>query len=54
MGETLARMSLYKFFASLVQKYDISSGQKEVLQDKHSGGFVLSPDPYKMKFTRVK
>ena len=54
MGETLARMSLYKFFASLIQKYEISSGQDDLLQDKHSGGFVLSPNPYKMKFTKVK
>ena len=50
-----ARMSVYKFFTkfSLIQKYEIVSAQKEPILDEHSGGFILNPKPYKLKFMKI-
>ena len=53
LGETLARMSLYKFLTSLVQKYEIISGQDSPIEDKYATGFVLVPQPYKLKFRKL-
>ena len=53
LGENLARMSVYKFFTSLIQKYEIVSGQEEPILDEHSGGFILNPKPYKLKFMKI-
>ena len=53
LGETLARMSLYKFLTSLVQKYEIVSGQDTPIEDKYATGFVLVPQPYKLKFRKL-
>ena len=53
LGESLARMSLYKFLTSLVQKYEIVSGQDSPIEDKYTTGFVLVPQPYKLKFRKL-
>ena len=50
LGELLARISLYKFFTALVQKYDIVSGQKEPISDTRDLGFIKAPLKYKMIF----
>merc|ERR1711994_883985 len=50
LGENLARMTLYKFFTAIIQKYQIVSGQDELISETPSGGFIQSPLPYKMKF----
>ena len=50
LGEILARMSLYKFFTALVQKYDIVSGQSDPISDTRDLGFIKAPMKYKMIF----
>ena len=50
LGEVLARMSLYKFFTALIQKYEIVSGQSDPISDARNGGFVQAPLKYKMIF----
>ena len=53
LGENLARMSLYKFFTSLIQRYEIVSGQDEPIEDKYTPALVLVPNTYKLKFKRL-
>ena len=50
LGETLAKMSLYKFFSALIQKYEIVSGQTEPLTDERDLGFIKAPLKYKLIF----
>ena len=53
LGENLARMSLYKVFTSLIQKYEIVSGQDDQVEEKHQGGILLNPQPYKLRFIKI-
>ena len=53
LGENLARMTLYKFFTAIIQKYQIVSGQDEPLSETPNGGFVQAPFPYKLKFLKL-
>ena len=50
LGEILAKMSLYKFFTALIQKYEIVSGQSEPITDGRDSGFIKAPLKYKMMF----
>ena len=50
LGEILAKMSLYKFFTALIQKYEIVSGQSEPITDARDSGFIKAPLKYKMMF----
>ena len=50
LGETLAKMSLYKFFSALIQKYEIVSGQTEPITDERDLGFIKAPLKYKLIF----
>lgn len=50
LGEVLARTSLYKFFTALIQKYEISSGQSQPIEDKADNGFNKAPVPYFLTF----
>ena len=50
IGEILARMTLYKFFTALIQKYDIVSGQTEPITDTRDLGFIKAPLKYKLMF----
>ena len=53
LGETLARTTLYKFFTAIIQRYEITSGQIEPLEDKCNASFVKSPLPFKLKFVKL-
>ena len=50
LGELLAKMTLYKFFTALIQKYEIVSGQSEPITDKRMTGLVNAPVKYKLIF----
>ena len=50
LGENFARMSLYKFFTALIQKYEIVSGQSVPITDTRDVGFVKAPLKYKLIF----
>ena len=50
LGEALARMSLYKFFTAIIQKYEIVSGQDEPLTEEGLSGFSRSPCPQSLMF----
>ena len=50
LGERLAKMSLYKFFSVLIQKYEIVSGQTEPITDERDLGFIKAPLKYKLIF----
>ena len=50
LGERLAKMSLYKFFSALIQKYEIVSGQTEPITDERDLGFIKAPLKYKLIF----
>ena len=52
LGEILARMSLYKFFTALIQKYEIISGQTDPISDTRDLGFIKAPLKYKMIFRK--
>ena len=54
LGEVLARMSLYKFFTALIQKYEIVSGQSEPISETRDLGLVKSPLKYKMIFKQIQ
>ena len=54
LGETMARMTLYKFFTALIQKFEIVSGQDVPILDQYTPGAVLTPSPYKLKFVKIK
>ena len=54
LGEVMARMSLYKFFTALIQKYEIVSGQDEPIVDKAKPGFTKSPLNYHLIFKPVQ
>ena len=54
LGEVMARMSLYKFFTTLVQKYEIVSGQDEPIIDKAKSGFTKSPQKYYVIFKPIQ
>ena len=53
LGENLARMSLYKFFTSIIQRYEIVNGQEFTPRDEYFPGLVLVPQPYKLKFKKL-
>ena len=53
LGEILAKTSLYKFFTAIIQRYEITSGQIEPLEDKCNASFVKSPLPFKLKFVKL-
>ena len=53
LGESFARISVYKSFSSLIQNFEIVSGQENPLQDKPNGGFVSGPMEYKLKFSEL-
>lgn len=50
LGEVLAKMTLYKFFTTLIQKYEIISGQSEPISDVRVPGLVMAPMKYKLIF----
>ena len=50
LGENFAKMSLYKFFTALVQKYEIVSGQSGPITDTRDIEFVKAPLKYKLIF----
>ena len=50
LGEKLAKISLYKFFSALIQKYEIVSGQTEPISDERDLGFIKAPLKYKLIF----
>ena len=50
LGEVLAKMTLYKFFAALIQNYEIIHGQSEPISDTRVTGLVMSPVKYKLIF----
>ena len=50
LGEILARMSLFKFFSALIQKYEIVSGQSDPITDTRELGFMKVPSEYKLIF----
>jgi len=50
LGEVLAKMTLYKFFTALIQKYEIVSGQSEPIIDTRVPGLVMAPTKYKLMF----
>ena len=50
LGEILARMTLYKFFTALIQKYNIVSGQTDPISDIRDFGFIKAPLKYKLMF----
>ena len=54
LGEVMARMSLYKFFTALVQKYEIISGQDEPIVDKAKPGFTKPPLNYYAIFKPIQ
>ena len=43
LGENLARMSLYKFFTAIIQKYEITSDPEQKVNESARIGFVRSP-----------
>merc|ERR1712224_3747 len=49
-GEVLAKMTLYKFFTALIQKYEIVSGQSEPISDSRVSGAVVAPLKYNLIF----
>ena len=53
LGEPLARMTLYKFFTAIIQKYEIVSGQETPILDDRNDSFVCGPKSYKLKFLKV-
>ena len=53
LGETLAKMTLYKFFTAIVQRYKIVSGQNEPILDESMFQFVRCPASYKLKFIKI-
>ena len=53
LGEVLARMTLYKFFTAIVQKYEIVSGQDEPITDEAKTGFTRSPIDYRIIFRPI-
>ena len=50
LGEVLARMTLYKFFTAIIQKYEIVSGQSEPIIDVRNTSYVKAPLKYKLIF----
>ena len=50
LGEKLAKISLYKFYTALIQKYEIVSGQTEPITDERDLGFIKAPLKYKLIF----
>ena len=50
LGELLGKMSLFKFFTALIQKYEIVSGQSEPILDTRNEAYIKSPLKYKMMF----
>ena len=50
LGEVLAKMTLFKFFTALIQKYEIVSGQSEPISDTRVPGLVMAPEKYKLIF----
>ena len=54
LGEVMARMSLYKFFTALIQKYEIISGQDEPIVDKAKPGFTKPPHNYYAIFKPIQ
>jgi len=53
IGENFAKATIYKFFTGIVQEYRIISDQEKPLLEATTGGFVLAPLPYKLKFVKV-
>ena len=53
LGETLAKMTLYKFFTAIVQRFKIVSGQNEPILDESTFQFVRCPASYKLKFIKI-
>ncbi len=50
LGEALARVQLYKFFAGIMQNFTVISGQAQPLTDEAESGFVQAPKRYKIMF----
>ena len=53
LGENLARTTLFKFFTTVIQKYEIVSGQNELITEASICGAIRSPHPYKLKFVKL-
>ena len=53
LGENLARTTLFKFFTTIIQKYEVVSGQKEQITETSICGAIRSPHPYKLKFVKL-
>ncbi len=50
LGETLARMELFLFFAGIVQRFSIRSAPGETYDVQAAEGFTLVPKPFKVLF----
>ena len=50
LGEVLARVQLYKFFAGIMQNFTVVSGQSQPLTDEAESGFVQAPQRYDVVF----
>ena len=50
LGESLAKTSLYIFFATIVQRFDIVRPTKELISEESTIGLIRMPKPYKVIF----
>ncbi len=50
LGEALARVQLYKFFAGIMMNFQVASGQIDPISVKPEPGFVQAPCCYKLVF----
>jgi cytochrome P450 len=50
LGEALAKVELFLFFANLLHKFDIRSVDGDILSTKYRVGVTLSPLPFKARF----
>ena len=51
LGETLARIELFRFFTGIVHRFTIEKRPGDVIPDDPSNGSAAMPDSFEVKFT---